>query len=134
MKNHHKTCLAFFQPAVSSPAVPWQRLLRVEILQLHALRSSLHRPSYRTHLNSQLTYHTEITPFPLLESHCCIIKKPISSNRNVFTEPLPRNGRCLQSHCLATGICSTLLSCVSVTIDGVWIGDSIYLHTLIHNT
>jgi hypothetical protein len=27
--------LSLFQPAASSPAVPWQRLLTVEILQLH---------------------------------------------------------------------------------------------------
>jgi hypothetical protein len=39
--------------AVSSPAVPWQRLLTVEILQLLALRYSLHRLPYRT--DSQLT-------------------------------------------------------------------------------
>jgi hypothetical protein len=37
-----------FQPAVSSPAIPWQRLLTVEILQLHALKSALHRHPYRT--------------------------------------------------------------------------------------
>jgi hypothetical protein len=29
--------LSIFQPAVSSPAVPWQQLLTVEILQLSAL-------------------------------------------------------------------------------------------------
>jgi hypothetical protein len=40
--------LSLFQPVVSSPTVPWQRLLTVEILQLHALRSSLHRLPYRT--------------------------------------------------------------------------------------
>jgi hypothetical protein len=33
--------LSFFQPAVSWPTVPWQRLLTVEIFQLHALRSSV---------------------------------------------------------------------------------------------
>jgi hypothetical protein len=31
------------------------------------------------------------------------------SNGNVFTEPLPRNGRCLQSHCLATDLYATVL-------------------------
>jgi hypothetical protein len=40
--------LNLFQPDVSSPAVPWQRLLTVEILQLPALRSSCHSRSYRT--------------------------------------------------------------------------------------
>jgi hypothetical protein len=34
--------------AVSSPAVPWQRLLAMEILQLHALRFYLHSVPYRT--------------------------------------------------------------------------------------
>jgi hypothetical protein len=46
---------AFFHPAVSSAAVPWQRLLTVEILQLHTLRFSLHSLPCRTQLNSQLT-------------------------------------------------------------------------------
>jgi hypothetical protein len=32
--------LSIFQPAVSSRTVPWQRLLTVEILQLHALTPS----------------------------------------------------------------------------------------------
>jgi hypothetical protein len=31
--------LGLFQPAVSLPAVPWKRLLTMEILQLHALKS-----------------------------------------------------------------------------------------------
>jgi hypothetical protein len=35
-------------PAVSSLAVSWQRLLTVEILQLHTLKFSLHRLPYRT--------------------------------------------------------------------------------------
>jgi hypothetical protein len=42
--------LSFFQPAVSSPDVPWQWLLTVEILQLPALRSYLHSLPYRTQL------------------------------------------------------------------------------------
>jgi hypothetical protein len=33
---------------MSSPFVPWQRLLRVEILQLHSLKPSIHRFPYRT--------------------------------------------------------------------------------------
>jgi hypothetical protein len=43
--------LSLFQLAVSS-AVPWQRLLTVEILQLHAVRPSLHSFPCRT--DSQL--------------------------------------------------------------------------------
>jgi hypothetical protein len=44
--------LTCFQPAVSSKAVPWQRLLAVEILQLHMLRLSLHSLPYRAELSS----------------------------------------------------------------------------------
>jgi hypothetical protein len=40
--------LSFFQPAVSSAVVPWQRLRTVEIPQPHLLRSSLHGLPYRT--------------------------------------------------------------------------------------
>jgi hypothetical protein len=40
--------LSLFQPAMSSPAVPWQRLLTVEILQLHPLRFPLHSIPWRT--------------------------------------------------------------------------------------
>jgi hypothetical protein len=36
------------KPAVSSPAVPWQRLLTVEILQLHVFKPSLHSFPHRT--------------------------------------------------------------------------------------
>jgi hypothetical protein len=39
--NHQSKLRVFFQLAVSSPAVPWQQLLTVEILQLLALRSFL---------------------------------------------------------------------------------------------
>jgi hypothetical protein len=45
--------LSLFHPAVSSPAVPWQRLLTVKILQLHALWSSLHSLPYRTQVTAE---------------------------------------------------------------------------------
>jgi hypothetical protein len=35
--------LSFFQPAIFSPVVLWHRPLTVEVLQLQALKSSLHR-------------------------------------------------------------------------------------------
>jgi hypothetical protein len=44
--------LSIFQPAVYSPAVPWQRLLTVEMLQLHALTSLLSGEYPATELNS----------------------------------------------------------------------------------
>jgi hypothetical protein len=50
--------LSLLQPVVSSPAVPWQRLLTVEILKHHAPRFNLHSLPYRTLLNpkSKLCY------------------------------------------------------------------------------
>jgi hypothetical protein len=42
--------LSLFQHAVSTPAALWQRLLTLEILQLHARKFSLHRLPYRTDL------------------------------------------------------------------------------------
>jgi hypothetical protein len=41
--NSPQNTLNVFQSPVSSPAIPLQRLLTVKILQLHALKSSLHR-------------------------------------------------------------------------------------------
>jgi hypothetical protein len=49
-----------FHPTVSSQAVPWQRLLTVEIFQLHALRSFLHRLPQRTGLVAPIIF--VITP------------------------------------------------------------------------
>jgi hypothetical protein len=43
--------LSLFQPAVFSSAVSWQRLLTVEIIQLHAVRFHLHSLPCRTQLN-----------------------------------------------------------------------------------
>jgi hypothetical protein len=42
--------LSLFGPSVSSPALPWQRLLTVDVLQLLAPKSSLHRLLYRSDL------------------------------------------------------------------------------------
>jgi hypothetical protein len=53
----HKTPqhpLSLFQPAVSSPAVPSQRLLPMEILQLPALRFSCHIRPCRALVNSTI--------------------------------------------------------------------------------
>jgi hypothetical protein len=54
--------LSIFQPAVSSPAVPWQRLVTVEILQLHAFRFYLHSLPCSTQLNSQLSLSFMLRP------------------------------------------------------------------------
>jgi hypothetical protein len=42
--------LSLFQPVMSSAAVFWHRLLTMEVLPLHVLKSCLHRLPYRTHL------------------------------------------------------------------------------------
>jgi hypothetical protein len=53
--------LSLFQPAVSSVAVPCQRLLTVQILQLHALKFFLHRLPHRTDVAAQVVFL--ITPW-----------------------------------------------------------------------
>jgi hypothetical protein len=86
--------LTSFQPAVSSPAVPWQRLLIMEILQLPALRSSLHSFPCRTQLS------TEIVPTVLL------ITSRHGSHRkhspSIVACVLVAAGTCLPSRCLET--------------------------------
>jgi hypothetical protein len=59
--NHKSTQhpLSLFEAAVSS-AVPWQRLITMEILQLHALKFALDRLPYRTDLLAPIAF--KITP------------------------------------------------------------------------
>jgi hypothetical protein len=49
--------LSLFQPAMSSPAIPWQRLLTTEILHFHALWSFLHSLWCRIQLWTQSQSH-----------------------------------------------------------------------------
>jgi hypothetical protein len=57
--------LSLLQPAVSSPAVPWQRFLTVEILQFHAIRFYLRSLPCRT----QLSAESRLTPRLAAISH-----------------------------------------------------------------
>jgi hypothetical protein len=71
---------------VSSPAVPWQRLLTIKIVQLHSFRSCLHRLPYRNQLNSLLQtvlvitsrhgphrkYHSSIVAFVPVAAGTCL--------------------------------------------------------------
>jgi hypothetical protein len=73
--------LSVFKHVLSSPAVPWQRLLKVEILQLHALNSSVNTVPYRTDLVAPAVFKItpqhgprRNTPFPIV---------PILLSRNV---------------------------------------------------
>jgi hypothetical protein len=93
--------LSIFRPAVSSPAVPWQRLLIVEIVHLHALKSSLHRLPCRTDFVATIVLLTTprhgphrntlfLTLLPLLGVDSLL--------RERFTELLPRNGPGIPAH------------------------------------
>jgi hypothetical protein len=71
--------LSLFEPAMSLPAVPWRRLLTVEILQRHALKSSLHRLPYRTLSVAPFVFKItpwhrpcRITPFPTVPLLFCV--------------------------------------------------------------
>jgi hypothetical protein len=81
--------LNLFQPAVSSPTVPWQLLLTVEILQLHALRSCLHSLACRTVLSALSLITSRQGPHRKQPFYCCA---RVCCGRNVLTEWLLRNG------------------------------------------
>jgi hypothetical protein len=91
--NHYTPSL--LRPAVFSLDVSWQRLLTVDIPQLHTPKSSLHRLPYRTH--SVAPFFFLITPphgpnrKPRFQQYlyCCA---SIHWSENVFSEPLPKNG------------------------------------------
>jgi hypothetical protein len=51
--NHYSTRFAL-SSMLTSPAVPWQRLLTVEILQFQVLRVYVHSLPYRTQLSASL--------------------------------------------------------------------------------
>jgi hypothetical protein len=96
-----KHSLNFFQPAVSSLAVPWQQLLKVEVLPLHSLKSFLHRLPYRTDLVVPIFLLITHPHGPHRNTHFPSVfhySVSIIFYRNVFTEPLPRNGPGISAH------------------------------------
>jgi hypothetical protein len=80
-----------FQPAVSSPAVPWQRLLTLEVFQLQALRSFLHSIPFRTQpqLTLSLAYNISART---TQKH--LISIDVAQLRHC-----PATRGCLPSHC-----------------------------------
>jgi hypothetical protein len=67
----HKSLLHLpnlFQPAMSSSAVPWPGLLRMEICQLYSLKSSSDSRTCRTLVNCQLNYSAMSSQHPLQSS------------------------------------------------------------------
>jgi hypothetical protein len=83
----------FFQPAVSSPAFPQQRLLTVEILQLHTIRSSLNSLPCRTIFNS-------LCPLLITSRH-----GPHRKHSSSIVSFVPvATGTCLLSRCPETAL------------------------------
>jgi hypothetical protein len=124
--------LSLFQPAVSSRAVPWQRLLTVEILQLPAFRSFRRRLSFRTacRLFLQLNW-IAVSSQPPLQSSTALstqlsLNRPqlawgsryVASGRTQQKTPFPKNpsvvfcvfvaaGTCLPSRCPTRNVSSS---------------------------
>jgi hypothetical protein len=85
--------LSLFQPAVSSLAVPWQRLLTVEFLLFHALKPSLHR----------LPAQDSLGRFSCLSYNCSARttqKRPVSNSTSIVACRFVAPGTCLSSRCL----------------------------------
>jgi hypothetical protein len=98
--------LSLFQPAVSSRAVPWQRLLTVEILQLHTLKSTLHKLVYRTQLN-KLRHSCRLEDN---SSARTTWKRPVSNSTSTVACRFVAVGKCLPSRCLETALVYLLIS------------------------
>jgi hypothetical protein len=92
--------LSLFQPAISSLAVPLQRLLTLQIIQLHALRSSLHSLLCRTELSTNFV--------------SCIWELDAVRTENTALLLLCPTAALLIICCLATGTC--LPSCCPETV------------------
>jgi hypothetical protein len=131
--------LSLFQPSVSSPAVPWQWLLTVEILQLHSLRPSCHSRSAeflstvcstiapallslpcRAQLNwlpqFSLYNHSAWTTLKTPFFYCCV---GVHFRRNLFTKPLLRNGH-LFIRLLHSNSCTCCLFRASCPATGLY--------------
>jgi hypothetical protein len=116
--------LSILQPTVSSPAVPWQRLLTVEILQLHALRSFLHSPPYRIPCQLNWTGSPQLSSIPRYgprrkyrsfsqanRFHGNVFASPITGCvRQSIKNPLPQQRPSFHDRYPATGIHAILLT------------------------
>jgi hypothetical protein len=65
---------------VSSPAVPWQWLLTVEILRLHALRSDLQSLPCRTLWNKSNSHCAHAELYEISQTHIAIDEQSISKS------------------------------------------------------
>jgi hypothetical protein len=80
--------LSLLQRAVSSPDVSWKRILTVEILQLHALKSSLHRLPYRTACSTKLKVKVRDTlRLTVYGQSVCFGVKPLETHDQRFCFP-----------------------------------------------
>jgi hypothetical protein len=72
---------------VSSSTVPWQRLLTVEVLQLHAVRSSLHGLPWKLTLDVEVEVEVEVEVTLRLEVYrqsVCLGVKPLETHDQSF--------------------------------------------------
>jgi hypothetical protein len=81
--------LSLFQPAEPSPAVPWQRLLTMEILQLHTLRFDLQSLPCRTLIPTNwvapIVFKTTLRHGPRRKHSTSIVVKECLPRRRIAT-------------------------------------------------
>jgi hypothetical protein len=108
--------LSIFQPTVSSSTVPWQRLITVEILQLHALRFYLHSLLCRTQLLTKWVAPIVFKVIPRhgphrkhVRFHCLVQLLQLPSNalhNTISNSNFIVLEACLPRRCLATAVAS----------------------------
>jgi hypothetical protein len=100
------------------PAVPWQRILRVEILQLYALRSSCHSRPRRILVNCQLNYSAISSKSPLQSSSELVAPIPLFiTPRDNYAE----NTACNNLSIFVRGLLGFLCDRYSVSPLGQWL-------------
>jgi hypothetical protein len=120
-------CTKLSQSAVSSPVVAWWWIPTISLcFHAHVLAGDCHTTNSLLQLSSM--DHTEKT---LLLSCCIHCYVCVCWDAHVITtQPLPSNGRCLQSHCLAMAVVYLFIWWLLPSSGSAWHNIKVYCITL----